>query len=57
MKQVDPIIEQRRQLYLDWLYERYGRTNGLYSGLIRQRLQELLNADMDQAIGPLGDWS
>jgi hypothetical protein len=53
----NPTIEQRRQAYLDWLYERYGRTDGLYTGLYRQRIRELVQRDMDEALGPLGDWS
>ena len=42
----NPLIEQRRQDYLEWLYHRSGRTNGLYTGLFQGRLQELLLADM-----------
>jgi hypothetical protein len=53
----NPTIEQRRQAYLDWLYERYGRTDGLYTGLYRRRIRELVQRDMDEALGPLGDWS
>lgn len=56
-RQIDPAIEQRRQDYLDWLYIRYGRTNNLYTGLFAQRLRELVQRDMDQALGPLGDWA
>jgi len=52
----NPRIEQRRQLYLDWLYQRYGRSNGLYTGLYGQRIRELVQRDMDEALGPLGDW-
>ena len=53
----DTTIEQRRQAYLEWLYERYRRTDGLYTGLYRQRIRELVQRDMDEALGPLGDWS
>ena len=54
---VDPIIEQRRQEYLEWLYIRSNRSNLLYTGLYQQRAQELLKKDMDEALGPLGDWT
>lgn len=54
---IDPIIEQRRQDYLEWLYLASGRNNGLYTGLVQQRKQELMKKDMDQALGPLGDWA
>lgn len=57
MRQINPVIENRRQQYLDWLYVRYGRTDGTYTGLLQQRIKELLQQDMDQAIGPLGDWT
>lgn len=49
-------IENRRQAYLEWLYKRYACTDGLYSGLYRQRINELVQRDMDEALGPLGDW-
>lgn len=53
---IEPVIEQRRQDYLDWLYLRSRRTNGLYSGLVKERIKQLVQKDMDDAIGPLGDW-
>lgn len=57
MRTINPTVEARRQKYLDWLYERYGRTNCTYTGLLQQRLKELLEHDMDEALGPLGDWA
>lgn len=53
---MDGIKEERRQRYLEWLYERSLRTDGLYTGLYQQRIKELIEHDMDQSIGPLGDW-
>jgi hypothetical protein len=57
MAMINPMIDARQQAYLEWLYIRYGRTNGLYTGLYRQRIRELVQRDMDEALGPLGDWS
>lgn len=51
-----PIIEQRRQDYLEWLYERSNRKNSLYTGLFQERIKELVLKDMNESIGPLGDW-
>jgi hypothetical protein len=50
------IKEDRRQKYLEWLYARSNRTNGLYTGLFQQRIAELVHKDMDETLGPLGDW-
>jgi len=57
MAMTDHIQETRRQAYLEWLYLRYRCTDGTYTGLYQRRIQELIQQDMDQAIGPLGDWS
>jgi hypothetical protein len=46
---IDPIREQLRDDYLQWLYARSGRTCGTYTGLFRERQAELLDADMQQA--------
>lgn len=54
---INPVIEARRQAYLDWLYTRANRSCGTYTGLLQQRQQELIQHDMDQALGPLGDWT
>ena len=54
---IDPIVENRRQAYLDWLYERSNKNNQLYTGLYQNRMKELIKKDMDDALGPLGDWS
>ena len=53
---VCPLVEQRRQDYLDWLYERSNRTNGLYTGLFQDRIKDLVKQDMNTTLGPLGDW-
>lgn len=50
---IDPRTENRRQAYLEWLYRRSGRTNGIYTGLYRARLQELINTDMEAAVPSL----
>lgn len=47
---IDHRVEQRRQNYLDYLYTRSGRTNGLYTGLFQQRLRELVEQDMEAAL-------
>ena len=46
---IDPIREQLRDDYLQWLYARSGRTCGTYTGLYQQRQAELLEADMQHA--------
>lgn len=53
---INPVVESRRQAYLDWLYERSNRTSQLYTGLFQSRIKELVQKDMDETLGPLGDW-
>lgn len=50
MNPINHIREQERQRYLEWLYARSGRTNGLYSGLYRARKQELIDQDMETVL-------
>jgi hypothetical protein len=45
----DPKIEQRRQEYLEWLYQQSGRTCSTYTGLYQERLKELVESDMKEA--------
>jgi hypothetical protein len=45
----NPKVEQRRQDYLEWLYQRSGRTCGTYTGLYQERLKELVERDMQEA--------
>lgn len=45
----DPRTEQRRQDYLDWLYQQSGRTCGTYTGLYQERITWLVEQDMQQA--------
>jgi hypothetical protein len=45
---IDPTTEQRRQNYLDALYERSGRTCGTYTGLYQERLTKLVQRDMQE---------
>jgi hypothetical protein len=47
----NPITEQRRQDYLDALYERSGRTCSTYAGLYQERLAQLVERDMDELLG------
>jgi hypothetical protein len=54
---VNPTIENRRQAYLEWLYQRSNRTNQVYTGLLDERIQQLIARDVDEALGPLGDWA
>ena len=48
---IDPIIEARRQAYIERLYERAGRSCGTYSGLLMQHIQHLLEQDMERELG------
>jgi hypothetical protein len=43
-------IEQRRDDYLQWLYQQSGRTCSTYTGLYQERLKELVNQDMRKAL-------
>jgi hypothetical protein len=48
---IDHKIEQRRDDYLQWLYQQSGRTCSTYTGLYQERLKELINQDMQKALG------
>jgi len=50
---VNPITEQRRQDYLDALYERSGRTCSTYTGLYQERLVQLVERDMEELTSDL----
>jgi hypothetical protein len=43
--------EQRRDDYLQWLYEQSGRTCCTYTGLYQQRIADLIRRDMAEAFG------
>ena len=43
--QLDPRQQQARADYIERLYLRSGRTNGLYTGLYQQRIAELVAID------------
>lgn len=45
----DPKTEQRRQEYLEWLYQQSGRTCSTYTGLYQERLKQLVERDMQEA--------
>ena len=47
---MDHIQEDRKARYLDWLYDRFGRTNGLYTGLYQERIKELIERDKGEAL-------
>jgi len=47
---VDPVVEQRRADYMEWLYEQSGRTNCIYTGLFEERRRYLLERDMREAL-------
>ena len=47
---INPVIEARRQLYIERLYERAGRSCGTYSGLLQEHIQKLLQEDMDRGL-------
>lgn len=51
---IDPVIEARRQLYIERLYERAGRSCGTYSGLLLGHIEKLLQEDMDRVLGDGG---
>jgi shikimate kinase len=51
---IDSVIETRRQLYIERLYERAGRSCGTYSGLLQEHIQKLLQEDMDRVLAEGG---
>jgi hypothetical protein len=48
---IDPAREQRRQDYLDALYEQSGRTCSTYTGLYQERLAQLVESDIQRLLG------
>ena len=48
---IDHKIEQRRDDYMQWLYEQSGRTCRTYTGLYQQRIADLIQHDMAEALG------
>lgn len=48
--QIDFALEARRQLYIEKLYERAGRSCGTYSGLLIQHIDHLLEQDMAKVL-------
>jgi hypothetical protein len=47
---VNPAIEARRQAYIERLYERSGRSCSTYSGLFLERIEYLIQEDMQRII-------
>lgn len=50
---IDPVVEQRKADYIEFLYKKSGRTNGLYTNLFTDRVKELVELDKSATIGPL----
>lgn len=50
---IDPVLEQRKADYIEFLYKKSGRTNGLYTNLFTDRVKELVELDKSAALGPL----
>lgn len=48
---VDPVVEQRRADYMEWLYGQSGRTNCIYTGLFEERKRFLVERDMLETVG------
>lgn len=44
---IDPILEQRKADYMEWLYTESGRKCGTYTGLLEERKAQLIEADME----------
>lgn len=51
---IDPVIETRRQLYIERLYERAGRSCSTYSGLLLEHIEKLIQEDMDRVLADGG---
>ena len=49
---IDPVLEQRRADYIEFLYELSGRTNCVYTGLMEERRRFLVERDMLETVGP-----
>jgi len=49
---IDPVVEQRRADYMEFLYKLSGRTNGVYTGLMEERRRYLIERDMDEGLNP-----
>ena len=47
---IDPVVEQRRADYMEFLYKLSGRTNGVYTGLMEERRRYLIERDMDEVL-------
>jgi hypothetical protein len=46
----NPTIEQRRDDYMQWLYQQSGRKCSTFTGLYQQRIAELIERDMKEAL-------
>ena len=46
----NPTIEQRRDDYMQWLYQQSGRKCNTFTGLFQQRIKELIERDMREAL-------
>ena len=50
-RRIDPAVEDRRQAYIERLYERSGRRCGTYSGLLEEHIRRLVEQDMEEVLG------
>ena len=46
----DPTTEQRRDDYMQWLYQQSGRTCSTFTGLYQERIAQLIERDMREAL-------
>ena len=53
LRTVDHVQEDRKARYLDWLYEQSSRTSEVYTGLYQERIRQLVEQDMQEALGEL----
>ena len=53
---IDHAREARRQRYLECLYERSGRSNGLYTGLYQDHIARLIADDMTATLDTTTGW-
>lgn len=50
MTTTDPTTENKRQAYIEWLYQQSGRRCGTYTGLFQQRQRDLVERDMEEVL-------
>ena len=50
LRTVDHVQENRKARYLDWLYDQSSRTSEVYTGLYQERIKQLIDRDMEEAL-------